>query len=432
MQYSFNDIFSDDMYRNTRVLFIFGKHNFFNKIVSDTFKYKNTMQNDTALIHTGSTITDEFDFTDKSEENTDEFSDDNAQQSVGNSIDFKTFLSVVNVPNLYGKWVCIETLAGMQKKDKDALMKYIKDPNENGIVIIIGNEWKEYKDLLRNKIINMSKYVSSIQLSFPRGDVLAKIVKQLFEEKGIKIDNAAIDLFLTKMSNDYDNYPNVVADVCEMHHSEHLTAKELKTYMKGIENYVLDDFIGELIKPLANDSTRSKKVLRMMVTLMDSMGAESLARQVQRSIEECIDFRIMINSGVIPMGIRYFYSDTIEDIKNTFGEVVKITQRDKQTKEIVVTEQKNKYISMNEFVFRRKAELASRTSLRDWEYMSIILSKALNTPFTAGADRDFIIKKALYEICTRSVASESRILNDIGFENILGKDLEWLDSIKLK
>ena len=320
----------------------------------------------------------------------------------------------------------------MQKKDKDALMKYIKDPNENGIVIIIGNEWKEYKDLLRNKIINMSKYVSSIQLSFPRGDVLAKIVKQLFEEKGIKIDNAAIDLFLTKMSNDYDNYPNVVADVCEMHHSEHLTAKELKTYMKGIENYVLDDFIGELIKPLANDSTRSKKVLRMMVTLMDSMGAESLARQVQRSIEECIDFRIMINSGVIPMGIRYFYSDTIEDIKNTFGEVVKITQRDKQTKEIVVTEQKNKYISMNEFVFRRKAELASRTSLRDWEYMSIILSKALNTPFTAGADRDFIIKKALYEICTRSVASESRILNDIGFENILGKDLEWLDSIKLK
>ena len=420
------------MYRNTRVLFIFGKHNFFNKIVSDTFKYKNTMQNDTALIHTGSTITDEFDFTDKSEENTDEFSDDNAQQSVGNSIDFKTFLSVVNVPNLYGKWVCIETLAGMQKKDKDALMKYIKDPNENGIVIIIGNEWKEYKDLLRNKIINMSKYVSSIQLSFPRGDVLAKIVKQLFEEKGIKIDNAAIDLFLTKMSNDYDNYPNVVADVCEMHHSEHLTAKELKTYMKGIENYVLDDFIGELIKTLANDSTRSKKVLRMMVTLMDSMGAESLARQVQRSIEECIDFRIMINSGVIPMGIRYFYSDTIEDIKNTFGEVVKITQRDKQTKEIVVTEQKNKYISMNEFVFRRKAELASRTSLRDWEYMSIILSKALNTPFTAGADRDFIIKKALYEICTRSVASESRILNDIGFENILGKDLEWLDSIKLK
>ncbi len=432
MQYSFNDIFSDDMYRNTRVLFIFGKHNFFNEIVSDTFKYKNTMQNDTALIHTGSTITDEFDFTDKSEENTDEFSDDNTQQSVGNSIDFKTFLSVVNVPNLYGKWVCIETLAGMQKKDKDALMKYIKDPNENGIVIIIGNEWKEYKDLLRNKIINMSKYVSSIQLSFPRGDVLAKIVKQLFEEKGIKIDNAAIDLFLTKMSNDYDNYPNVVADVCEMHHSEHLTAKELKTYMKGIENYVLDDFIGELVKPLANDSTRSKKVLRMMVTLMDSMGAESLARQVQRSIEECIDFRIMINSGVIPMGIRYFYSDTIEDIKNTFGEVVKITQRDKQTKEIVVTEQKNKYISMNEFVFRRKAELASRTSLRDWEYMSIILSKALNTPFTAGADRDFIIKKALYEICTRSVASESRILNDIGFENILGKDLEWLDSIKLK
>ena len=50
MQYSFNDIFSDDMYRNTRVLFIFGKYNFFNKLVSDTFKYKNLNTEENSLI----------------------------------------------------------------------------------------------------------------------------------------------------------------------------------------------------------------------------------------------------------------------------------------------------------------------------------------------------------------------------------------------
>lgn len=427
MQYSFNDIFSDDMYRNTRVLFIFGKYNFFNKLVSDTFKYKNLNTEENSLIKFDDDISREFGFTDDEE---DEDSTD-TQTTVGESIDLATFLSVVNVPNLNGKWVCLETLAGITKKNKDALMKYIRDPNENGIVIVIGNEWKEYKDLLKNKIINMSKYVSSIQLSFPRSDVLAKIVKQLFESKGIDIDNAAIDLFITKMSTDYDNYPSVVADICSMHHEQHLTAKELKTYMKGIENYVVDDFVCEMLKPLPNDASRSKKVLRMLSILLDAMGAETLARQVLRVVNECIDFRVMINLGIIPIGIRYFFSDTLNDIKDTFGEVKQIVQIDKETKKPVVTEQKNKYLSMNEYSFRRKAEIASRTSLRDWEYISLILSKALNTSFTSGADRDFIMKKALYEVCTRSVASESRILNTLGLENILNKDLEWLDSIKL-
>lgn len=423
MNYKFSDIFSDDMYRDTRVLFIFGKYSFFNKLVSDTFKYKNTNKEEASFLSFDNDVSKEFGFGDEEDEDS---------TGLGESIDLTTFLSVVNVPNLNGKWVCIETLAGMTKKNKDALMKYIRDPNDNGIVIVIGNEWKEYNDLLRNKIISMSKYVSSIQLNFPRSDVLAKIVKQLFESKGINIENAAIDLFLTKMSSDYDNYPSVVADICGMHKEKTLTAKELKTYMKGIENYVVDDFVCELIKPLSNDSTHSKKVLRVMSILIDALGAEQLARKVLRIVNEFIDFRIMINLGIIPIGVRYFYSDTINDIKDTFGEVKTIRQIDKETKKVVETERKNPYVSMNEYVFRRKADVASRTSLRDWEYISFILSKALTTGYSSKVDKEFIIKKALYEICTRSVATESRIKNALGTEDILGKELEWLDSIKLK
>lgn len=428
MQYSFGDIFSDDMYKNTRVLFIFGKYNFFNKIVSDTYKFKNTTHDDLSMMQytDANDISKEFGL-----DTDDEEEEDTSKVTVGDSIDLQTFLSVVNVPNINGKWVCFETLAGITKKNKDALLKYIKDPNENGIVIVIGNEWKEYKDLLRNKIINMSKYVGSIQLNFPRSDVLAKIVKQLFEARGVDIDTGAIDVFLTKMSTDYDNFPNVVADICEMHHEQKLTAKDIKVYMKGIENYVVDDFVAEMLKPLANDSTRSKKVLRMMALLVDSMGAEMLARQIMRVIDDCVNFRLMINSGVIPIGIRYFYSDTIEDIKKTFGETVRIVKKDKETKKFVTEERPNKYISMNEYSFRRKAELASRTSLRDWEYISLVLSRALQAEFATGVDRDFLIKKALYEVCTRSVATESRISNSLGIDNILGKDLKWLDSIKL-
>ena len=68
MQYSFNDIFSDDMYRNTRVLFIFGKYNFFNKLVSDTFKYKNLNTEENSLIKFDDDISREFGFTDDEED----------------------------------------------------------------------------------------------------------------------------------------------------------------------------------------------------------------------------------------------------------------------------------------------------------------------------------------------------------------------------
>ena len=88
------------MYRNTRVLFIFGKYNFFNKLVSDTFKYKNLNTEENSLIKFDDDISREFGFTDDEE---DEDSTD-TQTTVGESIDLATFLSVVNVPNLNGKW----------------------------------------------------------------------------------------------------------------------------------------------------------------------------------------------------------------------------------------------------------------------------------------------------------------------------------------
>ena len=55
-----------------------------------------------------------------------------------------------------------------------------------------------------------------------------------------------------------------------------------------------------------------------------------------------IDYRTMINKGYITINIRYIFSD-----------VVKLLGKD------------NKYAKVNEWVFRRKADLASLTSLRD-------------------------------------------------------------------
>ena len=80
-------------------------------------------------------------------------------------------------------------------------------------------------------------------------------------------------------------------------------------------------------------------------------------------------------------------------------------------------------------MFRKKAYIASQTSLKDWEYMKIILSKAIENYKISDAEMDEKCQKALYEVATRSVITPSRINNDIGISNILDKQLNELDRI---
>ena len=162
----------------------------------------------------------------------------------------------------------------------------------------------------------------------------------------------------------------------------------------------------ELLKPMSSDKTNSKKVLKIMMALEDEFGAKNLLYQLIKKIEEYIEFRLLINTGYIPIGINYFYNDIINKLPDP-----------------------KKYEKMNEWVFRKRAETASLTSLRDWEYMKLILSKAIENVKISDTELDIKCQKALYELATRSVMTPDRLNNVIGIDNVLRKKLKELDLV---
>lgn len=393
MKYSFKEIINAEIYESTRVMFVLGKYMWFNNMVCDTLKYMCIDQENQFNASIG--IGDEFGI-----------QDDDTEGSLSNSVNFATFMEVIGVASINGKWYCRTEYSTLTKKQKEQLFKYIKEPSDNGILIITSDDWMQYKDILKNRILSFSKVSHIMQLSFPNKQILKGIVSQSFSEKGIEIESAAVDFFIMRMSTAYDKYEEQINTIVDIHKEPVLTAKDLKVYMKGIENFIVDDFISELVKPMVSDKTNSKKVLKIMMALEDEFGAKNLVYQLLKKIDEYIEYRLLINTGYIPIGINYFYKDVIQKLPDP-----------------------KKYEKVNEWVFRKRAETASLTSLRDWEYMKLILNKAIENIRIPDEELDIKCQKALYELATRSVITNDRINNIIGVDNILRKKLKDLDRV---
>lgn len=246
-----------------------------------------------------------------------------------------------------------------------------------------------------------------MQLNFPYRNVLKDMVKQLFQDRGIKIDSDAADFFILRMNKSYDEYEIIIDEIRNQHTEADLSLKDIKVYMKGIERFDIDDFIREIVKPLPNSKADGKKVLKIMVALEDELGAKNLVYQLIKKVDEMIEYRLLINKGIIPIGIKYFFGDVIKQLGGEQG----------------------KYGKVNEYTFRKKADLASQTSLRDWEYIKLILTKAIEDNKISDSEMELKCQRALYEMCNRSILSASRINNILGIENILNNDIEALYKI---
>lgn len=396
MKYNFKDMLNAELYENSRVIFILGKYNIFNNLVSDEFrercKEESTFSNSIGL-------SEEFGFARQEDEGT--------ENGILNSVDFNTFLEVVGVPSINGKWYCKADLSSMNKKQKESLLKYIKEPSENGILAVVSNEWRDYKDILKNRVLAYSKVSNIIELGFPHKDILKILVKQMFEERKIEIVPSAIDFFILRMSRAYDEYEEVIESIVTQHSDTILELKQIKNYMKGIEHFIVDDFMYEVVKPLGSDKTNSKKILKMMMALQEELGAKDFLYKILNQIEDMIELRILINKGYIPIGINYFYKDVINSIGG----------------------EKSKFGKLQEWQFKRKVYLASQTSLRDWEYMRIILNKAIENKKVSEDILEKKCQKALYELCTRSVITADRVNNIIGIDNVLSKTIVNVDKL---
>lgn len=406
MKYSFKDIDNDDLYSRSRVVCIFGKYAYFNKKVSD--KVRRLCYDNSSRVTINNIGLD------------DEFGLDSSELSdtiTGTALDFDEFIRTVDTPNINGLWYCVTAYNALNKAQKDTFIKYIKDPSPNGRLVILSEDWLEYRELLRNRILMTSFASSYIELSFPDRKLLKKILIQDFADKGVELDSKAADLFLIKLSRAYDKYEEAIETVIgrfigkndKVNELVYMGVNDMKSCAKGIQYYVIEDFVYALLKPMSSGKTNSKKVLKIMSALVDDIGASTVLYKVKGVVDESIELRGLINKGIIPIKLKFFYNDVMKSIEGIYGE-------------------KNKYSKMSEYAFRKKAHLASETSLRDWVYMKIIIDKALSFHDENDDDR---YRAALYELCTRSVLSESRLNNIIGVENILDKDIEDLDSYML-
>lgn len=406
MKYSFKDINKDELYSRSRVICVFGKYAYFNKKVSDRVR-KICQDSTTRVVINNIGLGDEFGI------------DESVSDSVSTSLDFDDFMKTVDSPSINGLWYCVTSYNVLTKNQKDQFLRYIKDPSPNGRLVIISEDWMEYRELLRNRILTTSFASSYIELSFPDKKLLKEILIQDFANRGVDLDSKAADLFLIKLSKAYDKYEETIDTVVDRFIGEQgedkqagmvqMSVNDMKDCSKGIQYYVIEDFVYALLKPMSSGKTNSKKVLKIMSALVDDMGADVVLHRVKKVVNESIELRELINKGIIPIKIKFFYKDVMKSIEELYGE-------------------NNKYSKMSEYAFRQKAYLASETSLRDWVYMKIIIDKALSFHNANDNDR---YKAALYELCTRSVLSESRLNNILGIENILNKDLDDLDAYML-
>lgn len=403
MKYTFKDITVPEIYDSALVLFVVGQYNIFNNIAIDEVKDRCKPKQ---MAHIDKSLLADFDF-----------SDDELQGvTVSNIVDFNTFTSVINSVSMSGKWYTSIDYSFASQKQKTWINNYLKEPSENGRLVVYCTEYKDYKLLLRNKTIINSQNIHLIQLGFPNKNTLESIVYALFNKRGLSIEQRAVELFVMRMSNSYDDYSEIVEKIIvesvpkddsgEKAPGWRYTVTYDDTFraMKGIENFVLDDFIDRLLIPLTSDKvTGRNKIYKMLGALLEEMGPMELVKKLKFKIDDYIEFRMAINKGIIPIMVRF----SVPEAKERLGETCKITR-------------------YSDYTFRKMAHIAANTSLKDWSYMKMILSNIPNKYDQTSYE------KALYALINRSVFNSSRLNNNIGVENILYKEIDELNKIEFK
>lgn len=389
MQYKFSDIESSDMYDSANIIYIAGQYDIFNNIVVDRCKEiampKETYQFSEEFIKS---MTDGL-----------PVKEDKIDSTNSNYVDFETFMGFNGTYPLSGRWVCSVEYEELSAKQLEQLKRYEKTSSRSGLLVVKVRKYKDYRFLLKSNYIKNSKTVHLIQLSFPSRETLETIVKKIFKSKGVSVSDKAVQLFTMRLSNAYDKYSEAVEQVLSQYKVEHIGYEEMLDGLKGIENYVIDDFIIRLT--VGTNSTKMvsrRKIYKMYKSLIESMGAEKLVKQLRNKIDQMIEFRTLINDGTIPILVRY----SVKDIQSKLDDDSKIK-------------------NISNYAFKRNARIASLTSLEDWYYMKMILNGNSRVMVTYKTEAEY--NHMILNLIHRTSYSPQRLLNDIGVKNVLDEEL---------
>lgn len=324
-------------------------------------------------------------------------------ESLGNNsnvVDFDTFMEVSGTQCMNGTWFCKTELSLLTKKQFERFENYCKKGSQAGRLVIESNDFSDYIKLLKSTKYRNSTRVGMFSTKYIPRKALIDMVRAKFSEKGVTLDNDGCEVFVSRLSVAYDEYEDNINRIAELYSGKYISASEMVTAMKGIENFAISDFIGMVLKPMKDDTVRRLKVYRTAEYLIEEYGANRLRRQLIKQVKEFMRFRVLINNGIIPYGIKY----SMKDVEKTLG-------------------QDDPLMKYNEYRFKRNADTAASTSIKDWTCMLMILE-------SADKRRDVTSEYAIYKLINRSVLSESRIKNTMGMSNIIDRQIEQLDNMK--
>lgn len=380
MKYSFKDIDNEGMLTSTAMMFIAGPYSIFNNMIND--KLREMCKGSINLSEDTTDLMDEFSVSDNDD-------------TISNSLDFGEFMEVVKVPAVTGKWFCSVDFSVLSKRHKDVLDRYYKRPNKNGVLVVTIQDFADYKMFLRNRILGSALNSHLIQLSFPNRTTLVNLVTKFMGDRGVTVAQKAAELFVMRMSASYDEYAETIDNVCLNRKGQTLTYPDMIESLKGIDNYILEDFLIQLTVPMKSHKiVSSRKIYKMEAAMLEEFGERQLVNKLRYKVEDMIDMRMLINKGIVPIRVKY----SVPESKRRMGEEHRLNK-------------------LSDFAFKKLASVACRTSLKDWMFIKMIL----NSADSKWSDTEY--ERIVHILVNRSVFCESRIMNDIGITDIVSEGL---------
>ncbi|MEM4385788.1 MAG: hypothetical protein QXD03_04500 [Candidatus Anstonellales archaeon] len=218
-------------------------------------------------------------------------------------VDFDRFMSVFNTPSVSGKWLCIVGVDTLTKKQVELLDNYMKKTSSNGLLVLYMDYNRKY---MNNNLIKNSKVIHLLNLRYLNKSFLMEYVRDKFIESGVDVSKAGLELFVYKLGNDINNYDNIIADIANKYNGYVIGYNEIKESLKGVNTYVIDDFVEKLFSVNVGDKIDRRKVIyKVLGDLLSDMKASEVVGSLRDVIDLLIEIRVLMNKGVIPVGIKF-------------------------------------------------------------------------------------------------------------------------------
>ena len=517
MRYKFDAIDSIGKDPTLCVLVISGSHTLFSDLIYNDIKHRDDVGADKLnrlILSNESSLSSEFGY--------------EAVEDKEASLDLDTFLSVCNSPSPIGRWLGYTNYDILSKKDRERVKAYLKKPSPDAILVVRVSEYKNIKDLRAVRALSASRTAHYIDIQYPRRGKLSDIVRNLFEDKGFRITDDSIKLFIMKMGSSYDEYKQSIESISDLLKSTNamfdgtkakqdidedliidfeyedelladdsdaedeaaadsednyelfedgeelddveveldeedseisklnenelyaqladerklqevdlrknyvdnsniesapekesnkvvalkekseptvelkaISSIDFKNAMRGIDFFEMDDFMLALLMVQRSDKVvMRRKMYKILVNLLDNYTAREICNKLRYKVEELLYYRSYVNTGIIPVRIRY----NAEKIKERLPEDSKLRK-------------------VTSLVFKRNAYLSSMTSVEDWYFIYSLLNS--NKP----TDPDEKYLKTLMSIMGRTTMPNDRLMNDLGIKDTLDEGLVELNGI---